>query len=92
MAEMKIHRTVKISAPVFLLAYFSFSQAQSPVTLPNGVAAVVNSEAITMMEILRQTQPEEDDLRAQRDAGKITAEEWKKKTGCQAKNCLGVPY
>ena len=85
---MKIHRTVKISAPVFLLAYFSFSQAQSPVTLPNGVAAVVNSEAITMMEILRQTQPEEDDLRAQRDAGKITAEEWKKKRDARRKTVL----
>lgn len=85
---MRNHRTGMISASAFLLIFLSFGQAQSTVTLPNGVAAVVNSEAITMMEILRQTQTEEDDLRAQRDAGKITAEEWKKRRDARRKTVL----
>ena len=61
---------------------------QSPTTMPNGVAAVVNNEAITMLEILRQTQMEEDDLRAQRDAGRLSAEDWKKQRDARRKTVL----
>lgn len=45
-------------------------------TMQNGVAAVVNSEAITYRDVLAQTQREEDDLRNQRANGRITKEEY----------------
>ncbi len=48
-------------------------------SVPNGVAAVVNSEAITLRDVLAQTQMEEDDLKAQQANGKITNEERKEK-------------
>lgn len=41
----------------------------------NGVAAVVNGEAITYREVIQQTSDEEDALRAKRDANKISPEE-----------------
>jgi len=54
----------------------NFSQGQRPL---NGVAAVVNNEAITYLEVFRQTAREEEDLKSQMLAGKITDEERKKK-------------
>jgi peptidyl-prolyl cis-trans isomerase SurA len=54
----------------------------------NGVAAVVNSEAITFREVLAQTQMEEDDLRAQQLAGKITDDERKKRIRSRRKTVL----
>ena len=48
-------------------------------SIPNGVAAVVNSEAITLRDVLAQTQMEEDDLKAQQANGKITNEERKER-------------
>jgi len=48
-------------------------------TIQNGVAAVVNSEAITLRDVLAQTQMEEDDLKAQQASGKITNEERKER-------------
>jgi len=48
-------------------------------SIPNGVAAVVNSEAITLRDVLAQTQMEEDDLKNQQANGKITNEERKEK-------------
>lgn len=48
--------------------------AQDP--MKNGVAAVVNNEAITFRDLLEQTQREEADLRNKRDNGQITKEEY----------------
>jgi len=48
-------------------------------SIPNGVAAVVNSEAITLRDVLAQTQMEEDDLKTQQANGKITNDERKEK-------------
>lgn len=62
----------------FALAGQSPAEAQTAPALDpfkNGVAAVVNGEAITYREVLQQTSPEEDALRAQRDANKMSAEE-----------------
>jgi len=57
-------------------------------TINNGVAAVVNSEAITFREVLGQTQMEEDDLRAQQQAGKITDDERKQRIKSRRKTVL----
>jgi len=46
-------------------------------SINNGVAAVINSEAITFRDVLAQTQMEEDDLKSQMQAGKITDDERK---------------
>ena len=46
-------------------------------SINNGVAAVINSEAITFRDVLAQTQMEEDDLKNQQQAGKITNDERK---------------
>lgn len=62
--------------------------AQSPAAINNGVAAVVNNEAITLVEVLRQTQMEEDDLKAQMLAGKITDEERKQRVRQRRKTVL----
>ena len=45
-------------------------------TMKNGVAAVVNSEAITFRDVLGQTAMEEEDLKNQRANGRITKEEY----------------
>lgn len=45
----------------------------------NGIAGVVNEEAITLQEIQRYTHMEEQDLRNQQIAGKISKEEMAKK-------------
>ena len=57
-------------------------------TINNGVAAVVNSEAITFRDVLAQTQMEEDDLRAQQQAGKITDDEKKQRIKSRRKTVL----
>ena len=57
-------------------------------TINNGVAAVVNSEAITFREVLAQTQMEEDDLRVQQQAGKITDDERKRRIKSRRKTVL----
>lgn len=57
-------------------------------TINNGVAAVVNSEAITFREVLAQTQMEEDDLRVQQQAGKITDDERKQRIRSRRKTVL----
>jgi len=44
-------------------------------TIQNGVAAVVNNEAITYRDVIAQTQMEEDDLKNQQASGRITKEE-----------------
>lgn len=62
--------------------------AQAPATLNNGVAAVVNNEAITMLEVLRQTQMEEDDLKQQMLQGKITDDERKARIRQRRKTVL----
>lgn len=73
---------------LFGLIPATFLQAQAPATLNNGVAAVVNSEAITMLEVLRQTQMEEDDLKQQMLQGKITDEERKARIRLRRKTVL----
>lgn len=75
----------------FLLVWLSgltSLRAQAPSTLNNGVAAVVNNEAITMLEVLRQTQMEEDELKQQMLQGKITDEERKQRVRQRRKTVL----
>jgi len=62
--------------------------AQAGFVPNNNVAAVVNNEAITFLEVLRQTQMEEDDLKAQMLAGKITDEERKQRIRQRRKTVL----
>ena len=76
--------------PVFLFWLWSglCLFAQAPASLNNGVAAVVNNEAITMLEVLRQTGMEEDDLKQQMLQGKITDEERKRRIRQRRKTVL----
>ena len=61
---------------VFVIGFMlSCSWGQNSIN--NGVAAVINSEAITFRDVLAQTQMEEDDLKNQQQAGKITDDERK---------------
>ncbi len=77
------------SAYLWLLPALAGSlSAQAPNTINNGVAAVVNNEAITMIEVLRQTQMEEDDLKAQMQSGKITDDERKQRIRQRRKTVL----
>jgi peptidyl-prolyl cis-trans isomerase SurA len=71
---------------LFALCVASSGIAQN--TINNGVAAVVNSEAITFRDVLAQTQMEEDDLRAQQQAGKITDDERKQRIKDRRKTVL----
>ena len=71
---------------LFALCVASSGMAQN--TINNGVAAVVNSEAITFRDVLAQTQMEEDDLRAQQQAGKITDDERKQRIKDRRKTVL----
>ena len=71
---------------LFALCVSSSGMAQN--TINNGVAAVVNSEAITFRDVLAQTQMEEDDLRAQQQAGKITDDERKQRIKDRRKTVL----
>ena len=79
--------------PIPRLALLSLGWARVGVgwaqnSVNNGVAAVVNSEAITFREVLAQTQMEEDDLRAQQLAGKITDDERKQRIRSRRKTVL----
>jgi parvulin-like peptidyl-prolyl isomerase len=74
-----------------MLGLFALGVASSGIaqnTINNGVAAVVNSEAITFRDVLAQTQMEEDDLRAQQQAGKITDDERKQRIKDRRKTVL----
>ncbi|NCZ95827.1 MAG: hypothetical protein EBZ44_01360 [Verrucomicrobia bacterium] len=86
MAEMKPN----LRQAVLLLLFVPWAglRAQAPATLNNGVAAVVNNEAITMLEVLRQTQMEEDDLKQQMLSGKITDDERKQRVRQRRKTVL----
>lgn len=73
MAKMNSY---SVLAPLLaLLALGGSSWGQNSIN--NGVAAVINSEAITFRDVLAQTQMEEDDLKNQQQAGKITDDERK---------------
>ena len=72
---------------VFWIIQFP-SWGQAPGSLNNAVAAVVNNEAITYLEVLRQTQLEEDELKQQMFAGKITEEERKQRVKLRRKTVL----
>lgn len=63
----------------FLAVASWIGQGWSQNSIPNGVAAVVNSEAITLRDVLAQTQMEEDDLKNQQANGRITNEERKER-------------
>ena len=79
------------SALLLLLLVFltmDLHAQQSAASINNGVAAVVNNEAITLIEVLRQTQMEEDDLKAQMQAGKITDDERKQRVRQRRKTVL----
>ena len=72
----------RTAAFLLLSGWFGWAEslsAQPTAGINNGVAAVVNSEAITFVEVLRQTQMEEEDLKAQMLSGKITDEERKQR-------------
>jgi len=73
---------------VILLCWATAGVGWSQNTINNGVAAVVNSEAITFREVLAQTQMEEDDLRVQQQAGKITDDERKQRIRSRRKTVL----
>ena len=77
-----------LTPPILCLALATSLMAQDATTINNGVAAIVNNEAITMLEVLRQTQMEEDDLKAQMQAGKITDEERKQRVRQRRKTVL----
>ena len=80
--------TLRLAAFLLLSTPWTGLLAQAPATLNNGVAAVVNNEAITMLEVLRQTQMEEDDLKQQMLAGKITDDERKQRVRQRRKTVL----
>jgi len=83
---MKPHLRLAALPLLFIAGHVSWAQA--PSTLNNGVAAVVNNEAITMLEVLRQTGMEEDDLKQQMLQGKITDEERKQRIRQRRKTVL----
>ena len=56
--------------------------------MQNGVVAVINSEAITYRDVLAQTQMEEDDLKIQQQAGKITDDDKKARINARRKTVL----
>jgi len=56
--------------------------------MQNGVVAVINSEAVTYRDVLAQTQMEEDDLKIQQQAGKITDDEKKARIRQRRKTVL----
>lgn len=56
-------------------------------SIPNGVAAVVNSEAITLRDVLAQTQMEEDDLKTSRPTGRLPMMRERKGSGLGATPC-----
>jgi peptidyl-prolyl cis-trans isomerase SurA len=82
----KMRKNLSWMLGLFALGVASSGMAQN--TINNGVAAVVNSEAITFRDVLAQTQMEEDDLRAQQQAGKITDDERKQRIKDRRKTVL----
>jgi peptidyl-prolyl cis-trans isomerase SurA len=84
MAKMKLIHP--LSLLLFLWGMAGVGVCQN--TMNNGVAAVVNSEAITYQEVLSQTRMEEEDLRAQQQAGKITDDERKQRVKSRRKTVL----
>ncbi|NBS83855.1 MAG: hypothetical protein EBS59_04055 [Verrucomicrobia bacterium] len=74
---------VKSMRKAFVMAMMAvgtwIGEGWSQNSIPNGVAAVVNSEAITLRDVLAQTQMEEDDLKNQQANGKITNDERKER-------------
>jgi len=75
MATMKKKLFTPLSLVLVFLGILPASWGQNSIN--NGVAAVINSEAITFRDVLAQTQMEEDDLKTQQQAGKITDDERK---------------
>ena len=75
MATMKNNLFTPLSLVLVFLGILPVSWGQNSIN--NGVAAVINSEAITFRDVLAQTQMEEDDLKTQQQAGKITEDERK---------------
>ena len=75
MATMKNKLFTSLSLVLVFLGILPASWGQNSIN--NGVAAVINSEAITFRDVLAQTQMEEDDLKTQQQAGKITDDERK---------------
>ena len=75
MAKMKMNLFTPLSLVLVFLGILPASWGQNSIN--NGVAAVINSEAITFRDVLAQTQMEEDDLKTQQQAGKITDDERK---------------
>ena len=71
-----------------LFAFGVISSGKAQDMNKNGVAAVVNNEAITFREVLRQTFREEEDLRAQQQAGKITNDECKQRINARRKTVV----
>lgn len=71
-----------------LFAFGVISSGKAQDMNKNGVAAVVNNEAITLREVLRQTFREEEDLRAQQQAGKITNDECKQRINARRKTVV----
>ena len=71
-----------------LLSLASPLWAQAPTSINNGVAAVVNNEAITLVEVLNFTLMEENDLKTQMQAGKITDAERKQRVLQRRKTVL----
>jgi parvulin-like peptidyl-prolyl isomerase len=72
---MKNKLFTSLSLVLVFLGILPASWGQNSIN--NGVAAVINSEAITFRDVLAQTQMEEDDLKTQQQAGKITDDERK---------------
>ena len=85
---MKTHLRRAALHLLLCLAAAGSALAQATSAINNGVAAVVNSEAITLVEVLRQTQMEEEDLKAQMLSGKITDEERKQRIRQRRKTVL----
>lgn len=86
-------RTLPTGVALLLLLAWPVPQAGAEAaaaapSINNGVAAVVNNEAITLIEVLRQTSMEEDDLKAQMQAGRITDEERKQRIRQRRKTVL----
>jgi parvulin-like peptidyl-prolyl isomerase len=84
MAKMKLIHPLSLLLCLWGMAGVGVCQ----ITINYGVAAVVNSEAITLREVLAQTQMEEDDLRVQQQAGKITDDERKQMIKSRRKTVL----
>ena len=86
MATMKNNLFTPLSLTLVLMGILPASWGQN--TLQNGVVAVINSEAITYRDVLAQTQMEEDDLKIQQQAGKITDDDKKARINARRKTVL----